>query len=518
MGGSMGVTQGMLAEFGPERVRNTPISEMAIVGAAIGAAMQGMRPIVEIMYEDFHDAGHRADRQPGGKTPLHVRRPADGAADFRTQGGAGWSPGAQHAQQLEAWFVHMPGLKVVFASTPRTFAGCSGRRSLTTTRSSSSSTGRSTRSRARCRSRDRADPAREGAHSPRGRGRDRGRHRPARARGARGSRAGGAGGRLRRGRRPAHAAAAGRGRARRLGEEDEPLRRRPRGGRARRLRRRGRSGRPVQAFDWLDAPIERVGAKFTPIPFSPVMEKFVVPHAADVLEAIDRTVGRELMATEVKLPRLGQGMESGHDRPLAGGRGRHGREGRAALRGGHRQGDPGGRGRRGRRAAEDHRPGGRSARRDRRSAVIGEAGRGRSPSQGQLIPNRWPRQESGDYRDELRGTDVPAGAEPARESVQPPQGELSNGAAGSGRRRGRAASLASAVSNWQRSPVRARGSDRRRGRRACRCCRAPASAPPAAPSRRSSESQLQVAAQDDRPSADGGVGGARRFSSRCRRT
>src|SRR5256885_16249039 len=53
MGGSMGVTQGMLDESGPARVRNTPISEMAIVGAGIGAAMQGMRPVVEVMYEDF---------------------------------------------------------------------------------------------------------------------------------------------------------------------------------------------------------------------------------------------------------------------------------------------------------------------------------------------------------------------------------------------------------------------------------------------------------------------------------
>src|ERR1051326_4167814 len=53
MGGSMGVTQGMLAEFGPDRVRNTPISEMALVGAGIGAAIQGMRPVVEVMYEDF---------------------------------------------------------------------------------------------------------------------------------------------------------------------------------------------------------------------------------------------------------------------------------------------------------------------------------------------------------------------------------------------------------------------------------------------------------------------------------
>src|ERR671930_1456940 len=53
MGGSMGVTMGMLDEFGPERVRNTPISEMALAGTAIGAAMQGMRPVAEIMYEDF---------------------------------------------------------------------------------------------------------------------------------------------------------------------------------------------------------------------------------------------------------------------------------------------------------------------------------------------------------------------------------------------------------------------------------------------------------------------------------
>src|SRR5690348_17979754 len=55
MGGSMGVTHGMLEEFGPERVRNTPISEMALAGAAIGAALQGMRPVAEIMYEDFID-------------------------------------------------------------------------------------------------------------------------------------------------------------------------------------------------------------------------------------------------------------------------------------------------------------------------------------------------------------------------------------------------------------------------------------------------------------------------------
>ena len=123
MGGSMGVTQGLLEEFGAERVRNTPISEMAIVGAGIGAAMQGMRPVVEIMYEDFltlsleqivnQAAKHRYMSGGQLKVPLTIR----------TQGGAGWSPGAQHAQQLEAWLVHVPGLKVVFASSPNDVRG-----------------------------------------------------------------------------------------------------------------------------------------------------------------------------------------------------------------------------------------------------------------------------------------------------------------------------------------------------------------------------------------------------------
>src|SRR6267142_1967967 len=123
MGGSMGVTQGLVDEFGPERVRNTPISEMALAGAAIGAAMQGMRPVAEIMYEDFmtlaaeqivnQAAKHRY--MSGGQMSVPVV--------FRTQGGAGWSPGAQHAQQLEAWFVHIPGLKVVFPSTPEDVRG-----------------------------------------------------------------------------------------------------------------------------------------------------------------------------------------------------------------------------------------------------------------------------------------------------------------------------------------------------------------------------------------------------------
>src|SRR5678816_330170 len=123
MGGSMAGTHGMRAECGLERVRNTPISEIAIVGTGIGAAMQGMRPVVEIMYQDFltlsmeqlvnQAAKHRTMSGGQVKVPLTIR----------TQGGAGWSPGAQHAQQLESWFVHVPGLKVVFPSTPEDVRG-----------------------------------------------------------------------------------------------------------------------------------------------------------------------------------------------------------------------------------------------------------------------------------------------------------------------------------------------------------------------------------------------------------
>ena len=199
MGGSMAVTQGLLDEFGPVRVRNTPISEMAIVGSGIGAAIQGMRPIVEIMYEDFltismeqlvnQAAKHRTMSGGQVKVPLTIR----------TQGGAGWSPGAQHAQQLEAWFVHVPGLKVVFASTPEDVAG-SGRRSTTTRRllrapDAVRDQGRGARG-------ARADPARQGADPPRGNGRHRHRDRTARPRSARSCRGGREGRDLRRGRRP----------------------------------------------------------------------------------------------------------------------------------------------------------------------------------------------------------------------------------------------------------------------------------------------------------------------------
>jgi pyruvate dehydrogenase E1 component beta subunit len=293
MGGSMGVTQGLLDEFGPERVRNTPISEMAIVGAGIGAAMQGMRPVVEIMYEDFltlsaeqivnQAAKHRYMSGGQLKVPLTIR----------TQGGAGWSPGAQHAQQLESWFVHIPGLKVVFASTPTDVRGLLysaiyednpvvffEHRTLYGLKEEMP---------------DEVEPI------PLGEGRV-----------------------IREGQdvtvvatgRLVHEALDAASHLEEQGvsveivdprtlqpldEETivESVKKTSRCVVAHEAVTRMGFGAEVaavvqqQAFDWLDAPIERVGAKFTPIPFAPVMEEFVVPHAKDVVEAVQRTVARD---------------------------------------------------------------------------------------------------------------------------------------------------------------------------------------------------------------------------------
>ncbi len=117
-GGAFGVSAGMLAEFGPERVRETPISELAIVGAAAGAAMVGMKPIAEMMFMDFVllaleplvNQAAKARFMFGGKAtvPMVVRLP----------GGSGTGAAAQHSQSLESILMHIPGIKVVAPSTP----------------------------------------------------------------------------------------------------------------------------------------------------------------------------------------------------------------------------------------------------------------------------------------------------------------------------------------------------------------------------------------------------------------
>ena len=292
MGGSMAVTQGLLEEFGPERVRNTPISEMAIVGAGIGAAMAGMRPVVEIMYEDFltlsleqivnQAAKHRY--MSGGQLTVPLT--------IRTQGGAGWSPGAQHAQQLEAWLVHVPGLKVVYPSTPEDVRGLLWtsiyddnpiiffeHRLLYPVK---------------------GDVPEEIEPIPLGKART-----------------------IREGTDVSviaigplvHRALDAAQQAEEEGisvevidprtlqplDEDAIVASVKKTNRAvvahEAVTRMGFGAEVTsviqyKAFDYLDAPIERVGAKFAPLAFAPVMEQFIIPHAEDVLAAIKRTVGK----------------------------------------------------------------------------------------------------------------------------------------------------------------------------------------------------------------------------------
>lgn len=118
MGGVCGVTKGLSTRFGEHRVRSTPISEQAIMGAAIGAAMAGYRPIAEIMLMNFTAVAmdmivnHAAKLRfmSGGQTGVPLV--------LRMMTGTGLSSGGQHSDFLEAWFAHTPGLKVVIPSTP----------------------------------------------------------------------------------------------------------------------------------------------------------------------------------------------------------------------------------------------------------------------------------------------------------------------------------------------------------------------------------------------------------------
>ncbi len=292
MGGSMGVTQGLFDEFGADRVRNTPISEMAIVGAGIGAAMQGMRPVVEIMYEDFltlsleqivnQAAKHRYMSGGQVKVPLTIR----------TQGGAGWSPGAQHAQQLEAWLVHVPGLKVVYTSSPADARG------LLWSSIYDDNPVIFFEHRLLYPIKEEVPEALEPIPLGKARVVREGRDVTVIAIGPLVHRA---------------LAAAEQAEAEGISVEVvdprtlqpldddtlvESVKKTNRAVVAHEAVARMGFGAEVtavlqeKAFDWLDAPIERVGARFAPIAFAPAMEQFVIPQPADVLAAIRRTVER----------------------------------------------------------------------------------------------------------------------------------------------------------------------------------------------------------------------------------
>jgi acetoin:2,6-dichlorophenolindophenol oxidoreductase subunit beta len=117
--GASGPTAGLSTKYGKERVLDTPISEAAIVGAAIGAAIEGMRPVAEIMIMDF--IGIAADQIINHAAKLRFMTAGRTTAPItvRTQVYGGLATGATHSQTLEAWFMHIPGLKVVVPSTPR---------------------------------------------------------------------------------------------------------------------------------------------------------------------------------------------------------------------------------------------------------------------------------------------------------------------------------------------------------------------------------------------------------------
>ncbi len=117
-GGVYGVTQGLYEEFGAERVRDTPISEEGIVGTAVGAAVTGMRPVAEIMYIDFMALAMDPLVNQGAKLRYMFGGKARVPVVIRTQEGAGRGIAAQHSQSLEAWFVHIPGIKVAVPSMP----------------------------------------------------------------------------------------------------------------------------------------------------------------------------------------------------------------------------------------------------------------------------------------------------------------------------------------------------------------------------------------------------------------
>jgi len=115
-GGSYKTTAGLFKKYGKERVRNTPISEQGIVGATLGAALVGMKPVAELMYIDFTAVAMDQIVNQVAKVRYMFGGKAKTSLVIRTQGGAGRSSAAQHAQSLESWFVHIPGLKVVMPS------------------------------------------------------------------------------------------------------------------------------------------------------------------------------------------------------------------------------------------------------------------------------------------------------------------------------------------------------------------------------------------------------------------
>jgi pyruvate dehydrogenase E1 component beta subunit len=117
-GGIFGVSAGLLDTFGPKRVRDTPITESAIIGTAVGAAACGLRPVIELMFIDFIGVSMDQLFNQAAKMKYMFGGKAKIPMVLRAACGAGIGAAAQHSQCLESWFMHVPGLKVVMPSTP----------------------------------------------------------------------------------------------------------------------------------------------------------------------------------------------------------------------------------------------------------------------------------------------------------------------------------------------------------------------------------------------------------------
>ena len=122
-GGAFGVTGDLYHRFGADRIRDTPISELGIVGTAVGAALAGMRPVVEIQFSDFTCQAMDQIVNQAAKIHFMLGGAAQVPMVLRAPLGSGTGAAAQHSQSLEAWFAHVPGLKVVMPSTPEDAKG-----------------------------------------------------------------------------------------------------------------------------------------------------------------------------------------------------------------------------------------------------------------------------------------------------------------------------------------------------------------------------------------------------------
>ncbi len=123
IGGVFGVARGLFEKFGKDRIRNTPISESAIIGLATGSALTGLRPVVEIMFFDFICCCMDQIVNQAAKMRYMFGGKMNVPMVIRTQGGAGFGAGPQHSQCLEGWFMHVPGLKVAVPSTAKDAKG-----------------------------------------------------------------------------------------------------------------------------------------------------------------------------------------------------------------------------------------------------------------------------------------------------------------------------------------------------------------------------------------------------------